>query len=305
MQRRYKQILWLQMQLCREFPGLKVPDAPARDVASVAQFFKQLLQHEDIASSYILTFFVSCASQEKMNEYVSRKSSQGNHAEFFKSLLLDAITIKETDLKLLEQKAAELPDIERLDSADFMLFSESIYETTQFFTNNFHELAKHLDDCRRLLDELGTKLNLAAEIFGNVSLHVKKINYAKSQFPLFSRSNINLDLTFSRYKILFYNSSGLSRLSHPSTGKKLCEHFLREVRQQAQRPAIPLQAEVQDPEGLRAEGGLNRSIGQRSISSTTTSSSVFTKICKSTRSRISRNTPSTSTMCSSRRFTTT
>ena len=195
------------MQLCREFVGLRIPEAPTRDVSSINKFFEQLLEYDDIASSYILTFFVSCANQEKFNEYVARKSSQGNHAEFFKSLMLDSITVKENDLKLLEQKAAELPDIERLDSADFMMLSEAVYETTQFFNNSFHELTKHLEDSKRLLEELGTKLNLAAEIFGNISLHVKKINYAKSQFPLFNRSNINLDMTFSRYKILFYNSS--------------------------------------------------------------------------------------------------
>jgi len=216
--RRYKQIMWLHAQLSKEFPGLKIPEMPTRELASVSTFFNQLLALPDVASSYLLSFFVSCSNSEKFNEYANRRISQINPAEYIKSFFVDNISVKDKDLKNLEEQAADLKEIEQLNSADFSMFSESIFSTTQFFLQNFSALNNCIEEIKRLLHEVSNKFNAAAEIFSNLSIQSKKINYAKSQFPLFANSNINLDLAFAKEKILFFNLSYLMRPFDQKTG---------------------------------------------------------------------------------------
>ncbi len=231
--RKFSQIIWLHDQLGKEFAGLKLPDAPVRDLVSISNFFKQLLGVAEIANSYLLAFFTSCSSSEKFNEYVSHKATPFNHSVFLKSLLLDSVTVKEKDLKDLDERAAELKDIDQLNSADFMMFSESIFKTSQNFLQNFSELNRHVEDIKRLLNELSGKFGSMAEIFGVLSLQAKKLNFAKSQFPLFSTSNINLDLAFAKSKILFYNTSFVTRSSDHEASKELLELRIRQVRGKA------------------------------------------------------------------------
>jgi hypothetical protein len=218
--RRYKQIAWLHGQLSKEFPGLKIPEMPARELSSVSAFFNQLLSLPDVASSYLLSFFVSCASPEKFNEYANRRVSQINPAEYIKSFFVENITIKDKDLKSFEEQAADLKEIEQQKSADFLMFSESVFTTAQLLLQNFSALNNCIEDIKKLLHEVSNKFSSAAEILGNLSTHSKKLNYAKSQFPLFSNSNINLDLAFAKEKILFFNISHFTRQFDPKTGQK-------------------------------------------------------------------------------------
>lgn len=161
----------------------------------------------------MLLFFVSCTNNSRFEEVVKIREGGALAArtDFQKLLSLDNLNITETQLKEIKKVASNLPEIEKIASADLNLLAENVFEFTHYFLNEFSELGKMLSDIKRLFEELSHKLTKAAESFGMVSLLFKKMNFAKTQFPYFEQSNVNLDLIFTRYKLVFHGMSRFIR----------------------------------------------------------------------------------------------
>lgn len=120
---------------------------------------------------------------------------------------MDSVSLTDFQLKEIKRVSASLSEIKKVESADVNLFFDNVFEFTQCFLNEFMELGKIMTEIKSLYEELSHKLTKAAEGFGMISLQFKKMNYAKTQFPYFEQSNINLDLVYTRYKLMFYGLS--------------------------------------------------------------------------------------------------
>ena len=184
---------------------------PENNLENVNAFFKELLTIPDLASSYILLFFLSCTNSSRFSEFVRIREGVmvNGRKEYQKTMSLDNLQISETQVRDIAKIGASLGEIQKVQSADLNLLADNVFEFTQAFFNEFHDLKKTLEDIQSLFDTLCQKMNKAAESFGMAALQFKKINYAKTQFPLFNESNINLDQVFTRHKLVFYQMSNV------------------------------------------------------------------------------------------------
>ena len=207
--RKFREIVWLHNQLKRDFSGLKLPNCPENNIESVQTFFNEVLKQPDIASSYLLLFFVSCTNKHRLSEFVKIKDTiaMTGKNELQKNLNLDSMTLTDQHLKELKNAVQNKPEIQKIKSADFDVFAENIFEFTQHLLTEFSELGNVLHDIKGLFDTISQKFNKAAESLGMISLQFKKLNYGKTQFTDFEQSNINLDLVYTRYKLVFYEMS--------------------------------------------------------------------------------------------------
>lgn len=211
--RKFRDIAWLHGQFKNDFSGLRIPPLPENNLENIQAFFAELLKIPEIAACYLLLFFVSCTNQEMFDEFVRLRDNAAATGKFElqKALNLDTVTITDTQLKEVKRIAAALPKIAQEPSADFAFFADNVFDFTQIFLTEFQSLGKMLAEIRGLFDELGHKFRRAAESFGMISLQFKKLNFAKTQFPLFEQSNVNLDLVYNRYKLVFYEMGLLTR----------------------------------------------------------------------------------------------
>lgn len=222
--RKYRDIVWLHGQLKADFSGLKLPPVPENNLDNIQAFFAELLKTSDVAGSYLLLFFVSCTNQEAFDEFVRlRDQMAAGRTDLSKTLNVDGITVTDAQLKELHKVAGGLAPIPKEESADFPFFADNIFEFSQTFLAEFGVLNKLVGEIKGLFEELGIKLRRAAESFGMMALQFKKLNFAKTQFPHFGQSNLNLDLVFNRYKLVFYEMGGLTRqrAGHPKQGLRV------------------------------------------------------------------------------------
>ena len=303
--RKFRDIVWLHSQLKRDFSGLKIPACPDNNLESVRAFFKEILKIEDIASSYLLLFFVSCTSGKRLKEFVLVKSNAAltGKTEVARNLNLEGFAVTEQSLQELKKAVASRPEIKKAPGSDFDLLADNAFEFTQFLLAEFAELAKCLVEVKSLFETLSQKMSRAAESFGMIALQFKKLNFAKSQFPDFEQSNINLDLVFTRYKLIFYESSQLTRQRYGQPVPGLREVPPVEKRAELQRRRDCVQGSVQNTQKQNDAGELNRTTGQTLTSTSLASSSRCTSTFKRTRSTTSASTPWAPTTSFSNRFT--
>jgi len=211
--RKYRDIVWLHNQFKKEFSGLKLPNCPENNLKSVESFFDEILKLPDIASSYLLLFFTSCTNKNRWSEFIKIKETIAltGKSDLQKSLNLESLVINDNQLKELKNVVSNRPEIQKVKSADLDLLCDNVYEFTSYLLGEFGELNKVLTDIKSLFETLGQKLNKAAESFGMISLQFKKLNYAKTQFVEFEQSKINLDLIYTRYKLVFFEMGELKR----------------------------------------------------------------------------------------------
>ena len=211
--RKFREIVWLHTQLKRDFPGLKIPACPENNVESVRNFFNEVLHIQEIASSYLLLFFVSCTNDIRLKEFVAVKNNAAltGKSEISKTLNLETVNVTDTTLQELKKAVSNRHDIKKSTGSDFDLMADNSYEFTQFLLTEFADLTKCLNEIKSLFETLSQKMSRVAEGFGMIALQFKKLNFAKSQFPDFEQSNINLDLVFTRQKLIFYETSRFKR----------------------------------------------------------------------------------------------
>lgn len=207
--RKHSDIVWFHQQLRRDFPGLRLNGPPSNDLASVSEFFDSILRIDIVSSCHLTRFFCVCNDDTRIKDFVRQRNAlfpEADNIDKFKSFFSDSVAVSRSELELIKTKAAHLPNLERSMTAECSLFAENILESSQV-------LALYLSRMTRLLAEIETSFSFVSAKFKEVVLEtesmisvIKKLNFAKTQFPQFDDSQINVDIILMKLKNAFDTS---------------------------------------------------------------------------------------------------
>lgn len=216
--RSHSDIRWLHEALKEDYPGLALPPVPERSKESIDKYFADLLMIEQLRTSYILNFFVSCLNESIFREFKEKKEEQNKQVSKDFSSYLSKQHVNKKDINNIMESAKKLRDIPMSNNADFNQFSTKINDLVNFSTTIFNDLQKAIEELSKQISLISKNINHIADLFGNLSLQYRKINLAKEQFPDPKFQNIDLEQVYSKYKLLFYNTGTLTRPCFKPTG---------------------------------------------------------------------------------------
>lgn len=202
-ERKYLEITWFYQQIRREFPGLRITPIPQNDILPIQHFFDTILKHHVIGASYLLRFFCLSNDEAKIKEFVKNRNAFYPEEEGFrklKSFFTDNHVVKLSELDELQKKAAKTPGVVKAMTADYSNFTESLLETCQSVNTFISRISKSLQDVEELYNKISIKFQEVSQNFSSIVFLVKKLNYAKTQFPSFDESQINLDIILLKLK---------------------------------------------------------------------------------------------------------
>lgn len=221
--RKHVDFLWLHQQLRREFPGLRLPGPPENNFESVSQFMDAIAKNELLFRCYLTQKF--CLSKdETVNKEFAKKRElmypEPDGMEKFRSFFSETVTATKAELELVSRKALTLPNIERSMTADYNTLADTILETSTAIHVFMATVKKNLVEIEQALNGVADRFKAIAQTLQSVITILKRLNFAKTQFPLFEESHLNLDIMFIKLKdgfesACFLNSkSRLTSLTH-------------------------------------------------------------------------------------------
>lgn len=213
-ERRHSEFVWLHQQLRREFPGLRLPDPPENNLKAVTQFMDKVMQNDLLAGCFLTSKFCSARDEAQEKETLRLREQlypEPDGVEKLKAFLSEGVVVTPKEADMLFAKAQKTPDVIRSMTADYDRFAESVLET-------FGAVSVHLGHIKRALSDIEAAMESVAERFREAASHtnaiisiLKRLNFAKTQFPQFDASQVNLDIVFLKLKNGFDSAGGVRR----------------------------------------------------------------------------------------------
>lgn len=202
-ERKHGDFLWLHQQLRREFPGLRLPEPPENNIESVNQFMEAIAKNDMLFRCYLTQKF--CLSKdETVNKEFAKKRElmypEQAGIEKFRSFFSESVTATKAELELVSRKAQTLPNIERSMTADYNSLADTILETGTAIHVFMTTVKKNLEEIEHSLNDVADRFKTIAQTLQSVITILKRLNFAKTQFPLFDESHLNLDIMFAKLK---------------------------------------------------------------------------------------------------------
>lgn len=213
--RSHSDIRWLQEALKEEYSGLLLPEIPERTKEAVNIYFSGLLELEQLRTSFILHFFVSCVSENLFKDFKEKKEVRKNSLTKGltkePNLIFNRPSLSKKDLDEIMVSADKLKDMTIAENADFNQFASKVNDVAGYTLIIFNDLKKAVEELNKQITAISKTFNHIADLFSNLSLQTRKLNSAKEQFPDPKLKELDLEQVYAKYKLLFYNTGSLIR----------------------------------------------------------------------------------------------
>lgn len=217
-ERKYSDFIWLHSQLRRDYPGLRLPQVPENNLDSVVDFMTAIVRNDLLAASHLTKKFCASHDEGQIKEFSKKRELMypvPDGLERFKTFFSESTVINPRELELMLAKAEKLPDIVRSMNSDYDLFSESILETSTAISVFLGNIKSTLRDIEKAMMGVAEKFREISATTTTIITLLKRLNFAKTQFPMFDESHLNLDIIFVKLKNGFDCSGALiSQSSH-------------------------------------------------------------------------------------------
>jgi hypothetical protein len=215
-ERKHSEFLWLYQQLRRDFPGLRLPDPPENTLKSVTDFMGGVLRNDLLAGSHLTNRFCTTRDEVQEKELVKRREAMypgPDGMEKLKAFLSESVTVSPKEVEMLFNKASKTPDVVRSMTAEYDRFAESLLETMTSLSVFMLSIKKALQEIEASLEGVAAKFRDAAASTNSIITILKKLNFAKTQFPQFDDCQINLDILFLKLKAGLESAGDITRES--------------------------------------------------------------------------------------------
>lgn len=214
--------MWLHQQIRREFPGLRLPKPPENDLCPVQQYFESLSVDSLVCNCFLLETFCLEKDPTLFREFVRKRNAlfpEENGLAKIKTFFSDTPLPQKKELEGIQAKAVHLSRFEKAMTADYSLFAESLLDFACAMTIHLKKAETQLKELEQLYAAVSLKHQQLTQAFAQLSTLMRKLNFAKTQFPGFEESQINLDMVLVKLQRGFEIVGWLSRQGQPTTAQ--------------------------------------------------------------------------------------
>lgn len=212
-ERKHADFVWLHQQLRREYPGLRLPSVPDNNLESVTEFMEGISKNDILFGSFLTKKFCVSRDETASKEFAKARDlayPEPDGLEKFRTFFSEPAQVTKAELEAMSLKAASLPNADRSMTADYDLFAESLLETCTSISVFMGGVKKNLREIEQSMTSVADKFREIASTTQSIITLLKRLNFAKTQFPLFDESQLNLDILFLKLKTGFENAGGLT-----------------------------------------------------------------------------------------------